>query len=446
MSWESKVVWSEGLFLQPHHFQQADRYTEALVSGLARRVGPYVWGLTDLEIDEEVLKFGKFAVSSCSGLTPDGAVFRVPLAEDHPPALEVPEGIKDCVVYLSVPTRRHGAAEVDLSGAEQSAARFRPAELEITDTMGADRRPVTVAVGKLRLQFALAVDDLADRLVIPIARIIEVRADSEIVLDKGFIPACMDVRAAPPLAGFMRELEGLLGHRQSALAGRLSDSGPAKGVAEVTDFLLLMTVNRVLPVIRNLLSTENVHPVQIYERCVSLAGELATFMAPEKMPPEFPFYQHDNLTNVFAPVIRTLRQYLSAVLEQTAVSIPLEARKYGVSVGIIADRKLVTTANFVVAVKADIPEETVRRHFSSQAKVGPVEEIRQLVNSALPGIALRALPVAPRQIPYHSGVVYFELDRDSPYWSKLTTTGGIAFHVSGEFPGLQMELWAIRQG
>ena len=34
MSWDSKVLWTEGLFLQPHHFQQADRYTEALITGL----------------------------------------------------------------------------------------------------------------------------------------------------------------------------------------------------------------------------------------------------------------------------------------------------------------------------------------------------------------------------------------------------------------------------
>ena len=36
MSWDSKVLWTEGLVLQPPHFQQADRYTEALVTGLAR--------------------------------------------------------------------------------------------------------------------------------------------------------------------------------------------------------------------------------------------------------------------------------------------------------------------------------------------------------------------------------------------------------------------------
>ena len=444
MSWDSKVLWTEGLFLQPHHFQQADRYTEALVAGLARRVRPYAWGVNALEIDEEVLKVGQFALKSASGLTQDGTVFRVPMADDHPPALEVPKTVKDCVVYLTVPQRRQGATEVDMSGAEMSVSRLRPSELEVTDTMGQQKKPVMLGVGKLRLQFALAVDDLADKLAIPLARIIEVRPDNEIILDQAFIPSCLDLRAAHPLNSFVRELEGLLSHRMQALSGRLAEGGNARGAAEVQDFLLLSVVNRNLPLVRHLASIENLHPEDFYRVCAGLAGELSVFMSADKEPPAFPPYKHDDLTDTFSPVIRTLRQYLSSVLEQTAIPIALEERKYGVSVGVIADRKLLGNAGFVLAIDADIAAEDVRRHFAGQAKIGPVEEIRQLVNSALPGITLRPLPVAPRQIPYHAGVVYFELDADSPYWGKMTTSGGIAVHVSGQYPGLKMELWAIR--
>lgn len=444
MSWDSKVLWTEGLFLQPHHFQQADRYTEALVAGLARRITPYAWGVSGLEIDEQAIKVGKFALKSCAGLTQDGCVFRVPQTDDHPPSLDVPESIKDCIVYLSVPQRRQGASEVDLTGAEQSASRLRPSEIEITDTMSVDRKPLTLGVGKMRLQFALGVDDLADRLVIPIARIIEVRPDREIVLDASFMASALDMRAAGPLNAFMRELEGLLAHRMTALSGRLSDAGSTRATAEISDFLLLMVINRALPLFRHLTSIENVHPATAFAECAALAGELATFMAADKRAPEFPPYRHDDLTRTFQPLIRTLRQYLSSVLEQTALAIPLEPRKYGISVGVIADRKLLGTAGFVLAVKADIPDENVRRHFAGQAKIGPVEEIRQLVNSALPGIGLRPLPVAPRQIPYHAGVVYFQLDADSAYWGKMTTSGGVAVHVSGDYPGLTMQLWAIR--
>ncbi|MEM1431500.1 MAG: type VI secretion system baseplate subunit TssK [Pseudomonadota bacterium] len=446
MSWESKVLWTEGLFIQPHHFQQADRYTESLVSGVARQISPYAWGVSKLEIDYDVLKIGQFALKTAKGLTPDGTVFQVPAVEDHPPALEVPDTIKDCVVYLTVPQRRQGATEVDMTGAELSAARLRPSEIEVSDVTSSGKKAATLGVGKMRLQFALAVDDLADKLAIPVARIIEVKPDKEVVLDSAFIPSCLDIEAAQPLSGFVRELEGLLGHRMTALAGRLGDSGPAKGVAEISDFLLLISVNRALPLVRHMANIENVHPEAFYRLCSALAGELASYMADTRAAPQFPPYQHDDLTASFQPVIKALRQYLSSVLEQTAISIPLDPRKYGISVGVIADRKLISTANFVLAVQADIPSEKVRQHFSNQAKLGPVEEIRQLVNSALPGIPLRPLPVAPRQIPYHAGVVYFELDGESPHWGKMTTSGGVAVHVTGDFPGLKMELWAIRTG
>lgn len=444
MSWESKVVWQEGLFLQPHHFQQQDRYMESLVAGVATTVAPYVWGVRELMLDYELLKLGKIAVKSCAGLTPDGAVFHIPQIDDHPPALDVPGNVKNCVVYLAIPIRRDGMVEVDMSGAPQSASRFAPVETEIMDTMGSNRRAVQMAVGKLRLQFALDLDEIADQIVIPIARIIEVRPDKEIVLDKSFIASCTDARAAPPLHGFMRELEGLLSHRAEALAGRLNQSSAAKGVAEISDFLLLIAVNKALPQVQHLLSIENAHPAAIYQFLVGLAGELATFMTPEKLAGPCPFYRHDDLTNVFAPVFRALRQHLSAVLEQNAVAIPIEARKYGISVAMVEDKTLLTTASFVLAAKASVPSESVRRHFPTQAKLGPVEEIRKLVNSALPGIELRPLPVAPRQVPYHAGVVYFELDSKSPYWKQMKTSGGLAVHVSGDFPDLEMELWAIR--
>jgi type VI secretion system protein ImpJ len=74
MSWDNKVLWTEGLFLQPQHFQQSDRYVESLINGLARRIPTYAWGLSEFEIDEEILKVGQFSLKACSGLTADGTL------------------------------------------------------------------------------------------------------------------------------------------------------------------------------------------------------------------------------------------------------------------------------------------------------------------------------------------------------------------------------------
>jgi len=126
------------------------------------------------------------------------------------------------------------------------------------------------------------------------------------------------------------------------------------------------------------------------------------------------------------------------------VPIPLQERRHGVRVGPIVDRTILRAASFVLCVQSEVPTESLRRLFPTQVKIGAVEQIRELVNVALPGIAVRPLPVAPRQIPFYAGASYFELDRNSPHWQHMQNSGGFAIHVSGDFPGLRIELWAIR--
>jgi type VI secretion system protein ImpJ len=79
-------------------------------------------------------------------------------------------------------------------------------------------------------------------------------------------------------------------------------------------------------------------------------------------------------------------------------------------------------------------------------KVAPREDIQQLVNLALPGIPLNPMPAAPRQLPFHAGATYFQLETGVELWGKLQNSSAIAFHVAGKFPGLKMTFWAIKGG
>ena len=131
-------------------------------------------------------------------------------------------------------------------------------------------------------------------------------------------------------------------------------------------------------------------------------------------------------------------------MEQTAVTLNLVERKYGIHVAPITDPSLLKNSTFVMAVKADMQGDLLRSRFPSQAKIAAVETIRELISTQLPGLKLRALPVAPRQIPYHAGFTYFELERSGNLWAGLQRSGGFAVHLGADFPGLNMELWAIR--
>jgi len=444
MSLDNKVIWSEGMFLNPHHFQQQERYFERYMGGKCAAYGAYGWGVQHLEVDQELLKLGKISLISATGTFPDGTPFSFPDQYDLPPVFEVPENTHDQVVYLAIPVKRPGAIDVVPENETQGLARYYALKQSVRDVSMEGGEDSEIDIGNLRMQLLLASGDMSGYIGIGILRISEAREDKNVLLDDEFIPTCFDCRASVKLSGFLSELVGLLHHRGESIAGRLADTQRG-GTAEMADYMLLQLVNRLEPLITHRSQMQGLHPVDMYSEVVQMAGELSAFSATNKRPPTFPAYMHDDLQATFVPVINALRQSLSMVYEQTASALTLVEKKYGIRVAQISDRTLVDSAMFVLAVRANLPENKIRTLFPATVKVGPVDRIRQLVNAAMPGIPLKVLPVAPRQIPYHSGYTYFEFERNNNYWKELKHSGGIALHIGGDFPGLELELWTIRQ-
>ena len=444
MATNNRVIWSEGLFLQPQHFQQHDRYVERLVEARSQAVAGYRWGYVEMELDEAALAMGRIALAAAKGVFPDGTPFDFPACDEAPAPLEIVADVKDELVLLAIPLRRAGSAATDIDGSDDSRlTRYRASEVDVADDNHGSERRAVVQVGQLRLQFLRSRDATDAYSVLGVVRVVERQTDNQLVLDKRYIPPFVAARNDPVLSRHASEILGLLHQRGEALAARLAQPGRG-GVAEIADFLLLQTVNRFEPVFAHLGRLAMLHPERLYAACLMLAGDLSTFSRDPRRPASFPAYVHDALETCFQPVMADLRHSLSMVLEQTAVPIELQDRKYGVRVAVVPDQELLRSAAFVLAVNAQMPGEALRVRFPTQVKIGPVEKIRDLVNLALPGIGLRSLPVAPRQIPYHAGFNYFELDRGSELWKQLERAGGLAMHIAGDFPDLELEFWAIR--
>ena len=113
-------------------------------------------------------------------------------------------------------------------------------------------------------------------------------------------------------------------------------------------------------------------------------------------------------------------------------------------VAITPDKSLLNKCRFVLAVNASIQPETLRQMLPATIKIGSVEKIKDLVAYHLPGVKVNALATAPRELPYYAGFSYFELDKTSELWADLYQSSGIALHLAGEFPELQIEFWAIK--
>ncbi len=89
MSAHNRVVWSEGLFLQPQHFQQQDRYFERYVETRCQALVPHSWGFTEIEFERDFLKIGKIGLRRLAGVFPDGTPFRMPDDDPLPPPIDI---------------------------------------------------------------------------------------------------------------------------------------------------------------------------------------------------------------------------------------------------------------------------------------------------------------------------------------------------------------------
>lgn len=438
-----KVVWSEGMFLHPQHFQQQDKYYHHTLQELHWQSSAFGWGFSELRLDQDLLRQGKFAVTRARGILPDGSCFSVPQTDPQPPVIDIADKTRNTVVYLALPLYRAGGQNY-AHGETGAVARFAIEQSTVLDDVTVSGEQNIVEVAKANLQLVLDSQDLSGFAALPLARILEKREDSSIILDENFVPCCLDIAVSERLKSFLSELSGMLQHRAEALAAVISDSNNIN-TAEFADYLLLLTINRYTPLIVHLDNQGLLHPEALYRLFLSMAGELATFSHKGKRPQPFPPYQHDALQDAFAPLMMSLRQSLSKVIERNAISLPLVLRNFGIRVSAIADRSLVGNAQFILAAKADMESDRLRQLLPNVCKFSSVEQIRELVNLQLPGIRLVPLPSPPPQIPYHSGFTYFELDKTSDHWNGLKNSGGFALHVGEGFPGLELEFWAIRE-
>ena len=443
MSGFTKVAWFDGLYLRPQHFQQQERYLERYVETFCSALRAHAWGCTELEIERGQLASGRLVLRSVSGVFPDGTPFRMP--DDHPlpAALEPDTRLRGETIYLAAPLRTPTSLDVLRGTTDEIGVRHKVEMYDARDTTASSPSTAKLDVSALRTRLLPASGLVEGFTRIPVAHVVEVRADKKIVLDDEFVPTVLDVRAAPALTSLLAELLGLLHQRGDALAGQPGASGRT-GASELAEFFLLQTLNRYEPLMAHLAEAGSVHPEELYRVCIALAGELATFLTVGRRPPRFPTYRHDALRESFAPVVVALREYFAAVIQRSAVHIPIEAKKYGLHVARVPDRSLFGSAVFVLAARADMPSEELRRLFPMQLAIGPADMIQRIVNLSVRGVPVQALPVAPRQIELHAGFVYFEIDQRHELWAQLAASGAIVLHVPETFPGLALELWAVR--
>lgn len=451
----AKVIWHEGAFIRPQHFQQQERFLLHQLASRTRVQYPFGYGFSRLQVNLQALEFGQVTLSDCAGVFQDGTVFDAPEFDALPNTIDVADGTKDATVYLALPVKQLSASEVGEAEDFQdptSVARYQAKLKNVTDLSTDEGKAAQIQLGKLCLRLFVESRKPGDEgskvpdgyLKLPIVHILEVRS-GRVKLDPQFIPTVIHYSQSKVLTDFMYEMHGMIAARANNIAARVS--GSAKGsVADSIDFMLLQMFNRYEPQFAHYEAIEGLHPLHLYQFLLGFAGELSTFMKQDKRPLPFADYDHDELTDCFKGLMQDVKHSFSVVHAERVIPITIsEPNKNGTRAARISTPEILDTALFVLAVNAQVESEVLRKEFPAQIKIAPGERIHRLINSALPGVEISPMPVAPPEIPTLSGFTYFELNTHNELWQELKQSKGLAFHVAGQFPGLQMQFWAINR-
>lgn len=445
-----KVVWSEGMGLMPHHFQQWDRYYEGLVADRFRTHDPFSWGVKSLNIDQDALATGRFTVRECSLVMPDGLVVDIPHSDEAPQTRAFsdlfPATAKSLNVYLGLSVERFDGKTYQL-GTESGSrpSRYTVQHVQPVDaTTGENRRQVPVA--KKNLQLLFDEGQSTDIVSVKLAELIRT-PNGTFGLKENYFPPLLWICASPSLVCLLRGHIGLL---EATRATFLNDQ---RGVMDLIGsdlrwFVLASAVSTHLPVLTHMSQMEKVHPESLYLAMIKLAGHLM-MLAPPGEAIDLPPYQHDKLADTFEGLEKRIRSIIEGIRPRYTI-IPLEKNGDDLWSGQVEDTQLFASAQFYVGTSGVLSQEHVRRDVPHQIIISSPSKLKDLVAGHTLGVNLRHETSPPAALPMQLGTQYFQLitegtDKGARVWDDIKKCHMIALCVPESLRGIELQLVAVRK-
>jgi type VI secretion system protein ImpJ len=444
----SRIVWFEGMYLGPHHFQAQNRAFEDLVHFSTSSLWFEPSGLVGQELDADALHNGTVSLVHARGLFPDGLAFHMPDFDPLPEPREIgdffPPTRESVTVLLAVPAQRENGPNCAMKPEEQADGFRYVAEerLLYDETTGQDEKPVRV--GRKNIRFLFDQEDAEGWVTLPIARVAR-DGTGHLIYDPSFIPPCLQIGASERLSVILRRLIEILNEKSTSLS--LARRGSSKFQAgfssqDVAAFWFVHTVNAGLAALRHIYLSQRAHPEQLYTEMARLAGGLCTFGL-ESHPQTLPLYDHLHLDRCFQALDEHIRAHLELVVPTNYISVPLRQVSRYLYEGDISDQRALDRARWVLALHSDIGEAELISRVPRLVKICANDLLPELVKTALPGLSLTHLPVPPSAIAPRVEYQYFGVSRAGSCWEHIVQTRKLGLYVPGDIPNPELELAII---
>ncbi len=453
MKYLSRVVWSEGMYLGPHHFQVQSRYFEDFIQFATSALWFQSYGMIGILLDPEALFNGTLSLIHGRGVFPDGMAFHMPDPDPAPPTRNITEAFPPArdsiIVHLAVPTRKPDGLNTLMPGpqtggdAQTSNTRYRSQTVILHDeTTGRDEKPVNLGLKNIRL--VLETELTPDLASMPVARVVR-DGSGHFKFDPEFIPPVLQISASDRLMQIAQRLVEILEDKSRSFSR--SNQAHQRTWAEfsttdIANFWLLHTVNSALAPMRHQMLTKRGHPEELYSEMLRLGGALCTF-ALGSHPSDLPLYDHSHLTECFGKLDYHIRTHLETIAPSQFITIPLQKRADYFYQADVTDPRCFTRSQWIFAIRCPIGEVEIISGTPRLVKLCSKDFVPQLVKRALPGLDLTHLPVPPASIPKKIDYHYFSVSKSGPCWDHLVKTRVAGLYVPGELPNPNVELYVI---
>lgn len=446
MSSTSKILWGEGLFLRPQHFQQQDQYHESCLHEMATAIHPYSWGIKSLEWDRDALANNILRPVELSLIFQDGEIYRSPKLDVLPDAINLnnlPSSLQSITYYAAIPSLKGYGGNFSPTGNCNNSARYTQANLETYD-LYTEASKAELTYLKKNIRLVSEFDPRDSYVSFPLVQLRRA-ATGGFELDPSFMPPSLSFGSVPELFLQVQRLLDALHAKVNSLYGHHRE--PSKNIIEfragdISSFWLLHTASSAFASLMHCFQHPAFHPERLYQELLSLAGALMAYSKKYSLT-DLPPYRHEGLGPCFRKLDIIIRDLLDTVISSKYFSIALSELKPSYYHGILDSGKINGETVFYLAVCADMPAIELVEIVPLRVKVGAPDDVEKFVLSAMPGVKLVYSPQVPAAVPIRPNTHYFAIENKGNIAERMLQAQSISIYVPAGIRNLKLELIAI---
>jgi type VI secretion system protein ImpJ len=447
MKFLSRVVWSEGMHLGPHHFQTQSRYFEDTLWFLSSNLRQDPWGFLHYSIDTEAMRNGLAILSFASGILPDGLIFDLPDCDSVPDPAHLSNLFSsidsEIILYLAIPPRQDQGLDCDQGSG--SNARYSAVQRTLRDD-SVGQGESTISFARKNLVLVSEAQLAGDSISFPIARVLR-DGQGGFASDPDFIPPCLRISASESLVLLLHRLAQAIEEKiVSTRSMRQGSGGFELGTSalDVANYWFLHALGSSLPALRHHLQDRRSHPEEVYRDLARLAGALSTF-ALESTQEEIPAYRHRDLTSTFKEMDALIRRYLEVVSPSNSVTLQFRKADSYVYVAEVKDERCFRRSRWIFGVRSTITDSVILRQTPKLVKVCSAEGVSKLVQRALPGLELMHVPVPPAALHAQADMHYFSISLSGACWQHILQTKQVGVYMPGDLGDATFDVTIIME-